>query len=78
VLSWGLLSFSLIKSFKTVWAKIRQLSGDDAYERYLKHYAEHQAEKLAEGSEEVVPPLTKEQFFKEWQDGKWNGVKRCC
>ncbi|MEY3650878.1 MAG: hypothetical protein RLZZ351_243, partial [Pseudomonadota bacterium] len=50
--------------FKQIWSSVRQLSGDDAYERYLKHYAEHHAE-----SNE--PPLTKAAFFKAWQDKKW-------
>lgn len=53
---------------KTVWQAIRQLSGDDAYERYLKHFQEHH-----QGE-----PLSKKEFFKRWQDEKWQGVKRCC
>lgn len=60
---------------KNLWGSIRQLSGDDAYERYLQHYAEH----LAEADPAILePPLSKEAFFKAWQDGKWKGVKRCC
>jgi uncharacterized short protein YbdD (DUF466 family) len=51
------------------WHAIRRLSGDDAYERYLAHHAEHHPEE---------PPLSREAFFKEWQDNKWKGVKRCC
>ena len=31
------------KLFIHVWRSVRQLSGDDAYERYLQHYAEHHA-----------------------------------
>lgn len=57
------------------WASVRQLSGDDAYERYLQHYAEHHQLDSPEVSE---PPLSKEAFFKAWQDKKWTGVKRCC
>lgn len=60
---------------KQLWSSFRQLTGDDAYERYLQHYAEHQ-EINAEGK--IEPPLSKEAFFKEWQDKKWTGVKRCC
>jgi uncharacterized short protein YbdD (DUF466 family) len=63
----------LFKSLKIFWSSVRQLSGDDAYERYLQHYAEHHQNDL--GAE---PPYTKEVFFKEWQDKKWTGVKRCC
>jgi len=48
---------------------VRRLSGDDAYERYLQHHAEHH---------QADAPLSKEAFFKQWQDEKWNGIKRCC
>jgi uncharacterized short protein YbdD (DUF466 family) len=55
--------------FKRAWRNIRQLSGDDAYERYLQHHAEYHVDE---------PPLSREAFFEEWQERKWNGVKRCC
>jgi uncharacterized short protein YbdD (DUF466 family) len=48
---------------------VRQLSGDDAYERYIEHHA-------AAHSSEVL--LSRKQFFKQEQERKWNGVKRCC
>ncbi len=54
-----------------VWQGIRQLSGDDAYERYLRHFAEHH-------QHENNLPLTKAEFFKQWQDKQWRGIKRCC
>jgi uncharacterized short protein YbdD (DUF466 family) len=60
---------------KAAWQTLRQLSGDDAYERYLQHYAkyhQHHAEGVCQ------PPLSKAAFFKQWQDEKWTGVKRCC
>ncbi|PKO50444.1 MAG: hypothetical protein CVU27_08595 [Betaproteobacteria bacterium HGW-Betaproteobacteria-20] len=65
----------MIKPLKNLWRNIRRLSGDDAYEQYLAHYAQHQAALDAENTE---PPLSREAFFKEWQDKKWKGVKRCC
>ena len=52
-----------------LWRGVRRLSGDDAYERYLAHHAEHHGD---------APPLSREEFFKQWQDNKWKGVKRCC
>ncbi len=58
---------------KQLWRRIRELSGDDAYERYLTHYAEHHAQQ-----DDAPPPLSKQAFFKQWQDNKWKGVKRCC
>ncbi len=60
----------MLQTIKIVWQAIRQLSGDDAYERYLRHHAEHHADESE--------PLSKQAFFKKWQDEKWQGVKRCC
>lgn len=59
----------MFEKLKACWRFVRRLSGDDAYERYLQQYAEHG---------HVEPPLSKEAFFKQWQDSKWKGVKRCC
>jgi len=62
----------LPKRLKILWQGIRQLSGDDAYERYLAHYQNcHQ-------THTDHPPLSRAEFFKQWQDRQWQGVKRCC
>ncbi|MDD1630577.1 MAG: YbdD/YjiX family protein [Methylococcaceae bacterium] len=60
---------------KAFWRIVRSLSGDDAYEQYLKHYTQHHQ---ADAEHECQPPLSKADFFKQWQDEKWNGIKRCC
>jgi uncharacterized short protein YbdD (DUF466 family) len=52
-----------------LWQSIRHLSGDDAYERYLRHHTAHHSEQ---------PALSREEFFRQWQDSKWQGAKRCC
>lgn len=62
----------MLKKLMTCWQRIRELSGDDAYERYLVHYAAHHS------NDDAAPPLSREAFFKEWQDSKWKGIKRCC
>lgn len=67
----------MLNAVKTFWSTVRRLSGDDAYEQYLKHYAETHAT-TGEHSESVAPLLSREEFFKQWQDSKWKGVKRCC
>jgi uncharacterized short protein YbdD (DUF466 family) len=67
----------MLNAVKTFWSTVRRLSGDDAYEQYLKHYAETHAS-MDENAELVPPLLTREEFFKQWQDNKWKGVKRCC
>jgi uncharacterized short protein YbdD (DUF466 family) len=56
------------KLFHAFWQIVRRLSGDDAYERYVANHAKHH-----EGM-----PLSREAYFKQWQDAKWQGVKRCC
>lgn len=70
----------MLTKLKKAWQNIRQLSGDDAYERYLAHFSEHQQLLAVDnnGLESIEPPLSREAFFKEWQDGKWKGIKRCC
>lgn len=67
----------MLEKLKAFWRTIRRLSGDDAYEQYLKHFAEHHAGQNLSADEELGP-LNREAFFKEWQDKKWKGVKRCC
>jgi uncharacterized short protein YbdD (DUF466 family) len=52
-----------------VWRYLRAVSGDDAYERYLVHHAEHHAGE---------PAVTRKDFFNDRQRQKWMGVSRCC
>lgn len=61
---------SLSRLLRSSWVLLRRLSGDDAYERYLQHHAEHH--------QAGTPPLSREAFFKQWQEDKWKGVKHCC
>ncbi len=58
---------------KTCWQHIRQLSGEDAYERYLTHYYAVHAQDA-----DADEPLTRAAFYQQWQEQKWTGVKRCC
>jgi uncharacterized short protein YbdD (DUF466 family) len=50
-------------------AYLRQVSGDDAYERYLIHHCQHHADQTA---------LDRRAFYLAEQQRKWNGIKRCC
>ena len=54
---------------RTIWQYLRQVSGDDAYERYLAHHRQAHAGE---------PPMTQEQHFRKRQDEKWSKVSRCC
>jgi len=63
------------KHLRTLWKAVRRLSGDDAYERYLEHHTRSHAH--GDGHE-CTGPLSRAEFFKQWQEQKWDGIKRCC
>lgn len=72
------ISYRIMKNkLLNLWRMVRRLSGDDAYEQYLQHYAEAHSG-IKENTEDVPPLLSREEFFKQWQDGKWKDIKRCC
>ncbi len=54
---------------RSFWHYLREVTGDDAYERYITH------QQLAHAGE---PPLTPQQFFTKRQNEKWSKVSRCC
>jgi len=54
-----------------MWALLREVTGDDAYERYVAHW---RAQHAAEGA----TPLDRASFYREEQRRKWDGVRRCC
>ena len=57
------------RTLRHCWQTIRQLSGDDAYERYLAHHSTCRAE---------TAPLSRKEFFQHKQQQTWSGIKRCC
>jgi uncharacterized short protein YbdD (DUF466 family) len=65
----------MINKIKRFWQTIRRLSGDDAYEQYVQHYQQHLAEHSGVEHPEL---LSRGAFFKQWQENKWTGIKRCC
>jgi uncharacterized short protein YbdD (DUF466 family) len=60
----------VIDALRHLWSALRRLSGDDAYERYLVQWRAHHGG----GCE----PLDRRAFFREEQQRKWEGVRRCC
>jgi uncharacterized short protein YbdD (DUF466 family) len=54
---------------KRAWRTLREISGDDAYERYLAHRRARHPDSR---------PLSRAEFFRAEQERKWDGVKRCC
>lgn len=59
----------LKQKLSSLLSLLRQLSGDDAFERYLAHHAQAHNDEI---------PLNRREFFKQEQERKWNGVRRCC
>ncbi|HEY9181657.1 MAG TPA: YbdD/YjiX family protein [Gammaproteobacteria bacterium] len=61
----------MIAGLRRAWVLFRELTGDDAYERYLRHWRDHHA---SGGGE----PLDRAAFYRDEQRRKWDGVRRCC
>jgi uncharacterized short protein YbdD (DUF466 family) len=55
--------------FQRVWRYLRQVTGDDAYERYLQHCEVFHPDQV---------PLSRKDYFKQEQSRKWDGIRRCC
>ncbi len=56
---------------RRIWSLLREVTGDDAYERYLAHWR-------AEHSPDAAAPLDRSSFYREEQRRKWDGIRRCC
>ena len=59
----------LVNSSRKFCQLVLQLTGDDAYERYLAHHQQHHAGQVV---------LGRRAFYLAEQQRKWSGVKRCC
>jgi uncharacterized short protein YbdD (DUF466 family) len=59
----------LTQSLRRLWRAFRELSGDDAYGRYLAHWrAQHGLER----------PLSEGEFYRAALEHKWSRINRCC
>lgn len=60
----------ITRVLRGVWNALRNISGDDAYERYLEHLKRHHPD--------AVPP-NRRSFYESEQLRRWNGgPNRCC
>ncbi len=60
---------ALQAAWRLLWAGLRGLSGDDAYDRYLSHlHACHAG----------TAPLGRRAFYEAELDRRWKQVNRCC
>lgn len=64
------MTYATLKpALKQLWGYLRQVTGDDAYERYLEHHGKAHPDAL---------PMSRRDYFKHLQDEKWNKISRCC
>ncbi len=59
----------LSRGLSRLWAFIRTLAGDDAYDQYRSHHAACPSGR---------PLMDRQAFYLERQQRKWSGVNRCC
>lgn len=59
----------LCAATRALWRGLRAATGDDAYERYLRHQAE---------AHPGAPPLSRRAFFEAEEQRKWSRINRCC
>ena len=61
----------MIETLRRLWSTLREVTGDDAYERYVAHWR-------AQHADDGGVPLDRAAFCREEQRRKWEGVRRCC
>lgn len=66
----ALLPSRIFTMLARTWRGVREVSGDDAYERYLTHWRSQHAHEGA--------PLDRKAFYQRHQEHKWGGPNRCC
>lgn len=50
------------------WRALRQLTGDDAYDRYVR----------AHSPQCQHPVLSRRAFYAQREQSKWSSIQRCC
>lgn len=65
----GGLSARIRLAARQAWRFVRELSGDDAYERYLRHHRQHHPGERA---------MTRKEYVRFREEQKWSRISRCC
>ena len=58
-----------LRAVWTAWHFVRQVSGDDAYERYLEHMLQEHPDQ---------PVMRRNVYYRFRTEQKWNRITRCC
>ena len=59
----------LTKILHQGWGRLRTLTGDDAYERYLQYHGRTRS---------PLVPLSRKECFRRAQQSHWAKINRCC
>jgi uncharacterized short protein YbdD (DUF466 family) len=65
-----------MKSLRAVWSWLRQVSGDAAYENYLRHAS--RGAQSGQLSANVNAPLSRAEFYLDSLRRRYSTVSRCC
>jgi uncharacterized short protein YbdD (DUF466 family) len=60
---------TLRNTVRSVWNGLRNILGDDAYERYLDHQHRRHPDTV---------PLERAAFYQAELERRWSGINRCC
>jgi len=55
--------------WRALCASLSYLNGGAAYAHYCRHLRMHHGD---------IPPLSRADFYRQEQQRRWNGVRRCC
>jgi hypothetical protein len=60
------------------WSGLRQVSGDAAYENYLRHAVHGGRNGVLSGAGGVAAPLSRAEFYVDSLRRRYSSVSRCC
>jgi uncharacterized short protein YbdD (DUF466 family) len=67
-LGWGAADAAW-RLLRSAWYFVREVSGDDAYERYREHVVE---------AHPGQPAMSRSEYYRVRTEQKWDRVTRCC
>jgi uncharacterized short protein YbdD (DUF466 family) len=67
-----------ISSLRAAWSWLRQVSGDAAYENYLRHARPGAQSGLASAAAVDSAPLSRAEFYVDSLRRRYSTVSRCC
>ncbi len=67
-----------MRVLRGAWTWLRQVSGDAAYENYLRHAVRGGQDEVLSGAGAVAAPLSRAEFYLDSLRRRYSSVSRCC